>query len=281
MNGGVITVIIPSRGRIRGLAAVITSLYNLASGKNRIQYCVCRDEDDLATGMICSVIGKDIPLIVRSGERPQSLGGLVNEAADMIPADVYTALADDVICTTPNWDEIIINAAKETPHGVFWWKNCLLHDPYYVVVTEKWRAAAGAIFTQDYPYWFDDLHLMELWFIATLQTPLQIPELKLADMGTNTIRMRELSFWQKFFNFRRDHRLQQATEIAVKLGLPVPENIEEIKQAIKNLYNERMKSVPKEWLDKIENDQGDKSEPDESYKRAKQRALDILGELPQ
>jgi hypothetical protein len=56
-----ITVIIPSRKRVRGLSAALTSLNTLASAKHNIQYIVGCDEDDKATINLCAMIQRDMP----------------------------------------------------------------------------------------------------------------------------------------------------------------------------------------------------------------------------
>src|SRR4051812_6990468 len=99
-----ITVIIPSRGRVTGLCAVLKSLRILESGKHNVQYVVGCDEDDFPTINLCSMLQKDMPdnFSFRVSKRPKTLGGLVNELAALVPGEVYTALCDDTVCTTPH-----------------------------------------------------------------------------------------------------------------------------------------------------------------------------------
>lgn len=216
-----ITVIIPSRGRVRRLAAALTSLHQLESGENQITYGIACDDDDPATRVFCLGLQTEMSVAVRTGPRPQSLGGLDNELAELIPADVYCVFADDLLCLTPGWDKKIAEAVKRTPHGVFWWKaydGSLVTVP---VVTEKWRSAAGGLFTDYFPFWYDDLWLCELWYMVTDQELLML-DIVAHDKPTDTIRMRELGFWHDFYNTMRGDRVEHAFEIAKKLGLPNP-----------------------------------------------------------
>lgn len=270
VDGGLnIAVIIPSRKRTRGLSTILSSLDILSSGKHNVHYGVCCDEDDPTTALFCMGMQKDIYLSIRQGPRPESLGGLINDMAERMPADVYVALNDDCLCIEPEWDDKIAAAVKETPHGVFLWEDASKgkHHAMYCIATDKWRRAAGGMFTNDFPFWFDDLALMELWIMAT-NTPLQKLPIKIVDVPKDTHRMRDLGFWRDFFVFTRSERLEKAKEIAEKLGLPAPQLADSMKAEFDNLFA----PMPEEQIRAIEEAQGDKGEPDDNYKRAKARA---------
>lgn len=267
-----ISVIIPSRGRVRGLSAAITTLDMLASGKNEIRYGVCVDEDDPATRVYALGLAGSMPIDVLSGPRPESLGGLVNSMASYMPADVYCSLTDDVICLTPLWDERVRAAAEEMPHGVFFWKNALPQDSLFAVVTERWRAAAGGIFTNHYPYWFDDWALCELWTLATGLEPLRFGG-ELADRPRHTHRLRDLRFWQEFYQFQRHERVREAKRIAAALNLREPEHADEM---ARRLFD-TLRPMEPEQIAQIER-QGDAGEPDAAYLAAKARAEQMMRE---
>jgi hypothetical protein len=268
-----ITVIIPSRKRVRGLSAVLTSLHNLESGKHNVQYIVGCDEDDKATINLCAMIQRDMPnkFSYKVGPRPKTLGGLVNHLAELVPGEVYTALCDDLICTTPHWDKLIAEAVMLKPYGVFWWKNAFEFLVTYAIVTERWRQAAGGIFCGHFPYWFEDLWLFEQWTMATDEEALGV-NCCIAEKMTGTIRMRELSFWCDFFNKTRTHRVTQSKEIAARLGLSEPKKSGEFAEIMAKGIAARM--TP-ELIEQIER-QGDASSPEESYLAAKADAIKML-----
>jgi hypothetical protein len=274
-----ITAIIPSRGRVRGLSAALTSLQILESRKHNVSYAVACDEDDPATLEFChSLRAEGFPLAVRLATRPQSLGAVVNAVAELVPARVYTALCDDTVCTTPHWDTIIAEAVEKVPYGVFWWTNSFPPAPgnecYWAVVTEQWRRAAQGMFTEHYPYWFDDLCLMELWMLATDENPIAL-DIHMADRPVKTHRMRDLYFWREFFTVTRAERVENALKIAERLGLPQPKLTHKLAERIEIGLGKRTK----EDLEAIEKCQGEPDKaPSPEYIAAKRRAERIMAE---
>ena len=272
-----ISVVIPSRGRVLGLLGILRSMQFLESGKHEVRYVVGVDDDDEETRRACEWLGskKQISLGVRVDARPVSLGGLINELALCKPADVYAAVNDDIVCLSPGWDEEIAKAVERLPHGVFWWTDGSGNGALFPIVTEKWRAAAGGIFSEWFPFWYDDLCLLELWMMTT-DAEIQELDIKICDKPrTVTHRMRELKFWQNVYIATRKLRVAQAYDIAAKLGLPKPQGTEHIAA----LMNNHIKRVADEWIAEIEANQGDKTPPDENYRIAKDKARRMLEEV--
>ncbi len=267
-----ISVIIPSRKRTRKLTALLLTLHNLSSGDNSILYGVCCDDDDTGTQMYCKHLqAEKFPLSYLIGPRPQSLGGLDNVMATHMPADVYCVLGDDMLCITPDWDKVIVDAVQKTPHGVFWWSNKDGSLTTCPIITERWRAAAGGLFTDYFPFWYDDLWLYELWVMATDQEAIILP-IVMFDRPESTIRMRELRFWQEFYHRMRGERVKHAEEIAEKLGLPKPvfgpHLVEKLRDATG--MTEEMEA------DIHRRNKAESTPPDESYNRAKERAMALM-----
>lgn len=266
-----LSVVICSRKRVRGLSAALTSLSRLESGKHEVTYGVCCDNDDPETAALCKDLRAEIPLAYRVGPRPETLGGLVNDMALRMPADVYVLLADDVLCLTYAWDDVIARAVGETPHGVFFWTSALPMDVTYPVITERWRAAAGCLYTSNHPFWYDDLALVEQYVMATDSAPRPLGIL-IADTPGKTHRMRDLKFWQDFFLFTRAWRVQHGREIARNLGFPEPRLGERFAADLA----EKFYRVGDDVLAAIERNQGDPTPPDPSYLAAKRRAETVL-----
>lgn len=266
-----ITVIILSRKRVRGLSAALTSLSRLESGKHDVAYAVGCDRDDPETAALCAEMGQELNLSYRVGPRPQSLGAVINDLAGRVPGDVYVLLADDVLCLTYAWDDIIVRAVGETPHGVFFWKNALPMDVTYPIVTEKWRQAAGCCYTDLFPFWYDDLALIEQYVMATDSTPRAL-DILIADKPDKTHRMRDLKFWQGFFLFTRKERLERGKEIAARLGLSPPVKGEQFAKDMAETF----RPLGDDELQKIQDNQGDQSPPDAGYLAAKARAEKMM-----
>lgn len=271
-----IAVVTPSRNRVVGLSAVLQTLRYLESGKHEVRYGVISDEDDPATFEWCKT-AKHIPLVNRVEPRYQTMGGAINEMSEWmhvnLGSEVFTVINDDILCLTPNWDDIIAKAVEETPHGVFWWNdtNEQGYEALYPIVTDKWRKAAGGLFTDYFPFWYDDLCLAELWTMTTDSDNIRL-DCQICDKPVKTTRMRELSFWQQVYTKSRKLRVAKAYEMADKLGLPRPSSPE----MIKALVDSKLKRVSDEWLDSIEQNQGETTAPDSAYLDAKARAEVLL-----
>lgn len=266
-----ISVIIPTRGRVRQLSAVLTSLHYCESRENQITYGVIVDDDDIPTKLFCIGLQKEWPITIRVGPRPQSLGGVDNEMAAHMPADVYCVLGDDMLCLTPNWDRVIAEAVEKNPKGVFWWTQPDGSPITAPIVTEAWRAAAGGIFTDYFPFWYDDLWLYELWYMVTDSEALLLP-ITMFDRPESTIRMRELSFWHNFYNVMRGQRVQQAFDIAEKLRLPRPVMGPHLFERLKN----HSVILPEMEEDIHRRNKAESTPPGPEYNRAKERAMQLL-----
>lgn len=266
----------PSRSRTRGLAAVLHSMKFLASGQNEINYIVAADDDDQATiDFVTSEIPNHKGLKLRVGKRNRTLGGLINQVAEENPADVYLVINDDILVLSYEWDKVIAEAVEETPYGVFWWKNATPEEVLFPIVTEAWRKASGGIFTDHYPFWYDDLCLTELWMMVTSKENIVLPIYVCDRPRTVTHRMRELVFWQEVYKKTRTLRVQKAHDMADALGLEPPQAALQIGLLMQN----HMKRVSDEWIQAIENTQGDPAPPDQAYLDAKARAEELIANL--
>ena len=216
-----LNVLIPTRGRPYQLAAAIYSLFFCSSGKHELRFCVACDDDDEPTQVALREMRQHLPIFVRVGPRPDNLGSVANDLSAHWSADAYQVFGDDLMCITNNWDDILAQAVKKTPHGVFWMKSAKDQTSLVPAVTEKWRAAAGGIFTEHFPFWFDDMWLLELWIMATDADPIFLDTL-VVDRPHSTHRMRDLQFWSRFFYAMRQGRVDHGSRIASALGLPAP-----------------------------------------------------------
>lgn len=254
---------------------MLHSLHFLESKKHNIKYGVIADQDDVGTVVACQEIQKFMPLAFKVGERETSMGKPINKMTELMPADVYMVVNDDVLCLTPNWDEVIAKAVEAKPYGMFWWKNGFEQEVLYPIITEKWRAAAGRFYTEDFPFWYDDLVMVEVWTMTTDEMPIVL-DITIADRPqTTTHRMRDLKFWQSFYTETRGARLAQSFDIAKKLGLPEPK----YGALMAGRLDEHLKTVPDDKLDLLEKEQGDREPADPSYYVAKERAQRVLDSL--
>lgn len=270
-----ISVLIPSRGRVRQLSAALTTLHMCSSGEHHLTLCVACDEDDKETLAFLEKAIHEMPVAYRVGPRPATLGSVANDLALHWKADVYAVWADDLLCMTNNWDQRIAKAVEAKPYGVFWWKSAREENTLVPIITETWRAAAGQIFTEYFPFWYDDLWLYELWLMTTDENPI-ILDMEVLDKPFATQRMRDLDFWQTFYHAMRVERVQSGRRIAANLGLPIPILSDELYKRM-NQYqcNDTVVLADIERRNKAE-----KTPPTEQYMRTKLAAAERMTALP-
>lgn len=281
-----ITVIIPSRGRPHTLTAALGSLHSLASRKNQITYGIVCDSDDPVTVGTAQSLQAVMPLAYKVQERGPSLGKMVNDMAESMPADVYLSLGDDCLCITPGWDLKIAEAWEKEPRGVWFWKPADDAAPaLYAVVSEQWRQAAGRIFTDYFPFWYDDLWLLSLWILVT-EGPMLTIDALMMDCPRETHRMRDLRFWHSFYLAMHTQRVKQAKDIAEKLKFPqskiIGADVGLPHLSITEALSERLCVTPPEFeatMEKIVENQGDKGPPTAAYLKAKERAELLMKQM--
>lgn len=267
-----ISVLMPSRGRPMQMAAALNSFKSQESGNNEVVYGIACDADDEATIGTCEMLANRMPLCRHVLPRAPSLGGRVNAIAENMPADVYCSAADDMLVMTKGWDQCIAEAWEKNPAGVWWWRPFYPQPALWAIVSERWRAAAGQIFTDYFPYWFDDIWLLELWVMATEQ-PIEYIAAQAGDHPRATMRMRDLSFWHDFWHHTRPQRLKHAKDIAAKLGLREPIAADIIATVIGRPVQDFVDTIPV-----IEQRQGELAPPTLEYIKAKSRAQEIMGQ---
>lgn len=280
-----ITVIIPSRGRPEQLFATLRRMQKLQavdSGDqpaHQVVYMIGADADDTETiGMGKLLVTPSLrggPICMRVFARTPSLGEMVNRMALDAPADVYCSLCDDVLVLTEGWDSKIAEAVEAKPDGVFWWRTDEKRSATYAIVTEKWRQASGRIFTNHFPFWWDDVWLLHTWMLAS-EGPWLYVEAVLEDRPQTTQRMRDLRFWGDFYKSRQPERMADAERIRAALGWPrtlSPENFAAFAKAMCALSPEFEATA-----DEVEKRQGEKGAPTPEYLRAKARAETLMTE---
>lgn len=263
-----ISVLIPSRNRHKMLQEAIASLHVNASGKNEITYMVGADADDLDTvGASFELRANGVPVRWRVAPRGPSLGALVNALSLEAPADVYCSLCDDVVCLTKDWDEAIADEWRKRPDGVWWWST--QNDATFAIVSEKWRTAAGRIFTDYFPFWFDDGWLLQLWLYASGEPGLGLA-IRLQDRAPATHRMRDSAAWVDFYwsEARKRERMDEAMRIRAALGWPDVSHDPD--------KDMKLRADAYEWMAKVEEKRGDKSTPTPEYLSALNRIKDMM-----
>jgi hypothetical protein len=254
-----IQVIIPSRGAPFRLQETLHELRRLESGRHQVRYVVGVDHDDsntLAMGVMLHLQG----FSYRVFRRMACLGEMSNILARENPADAYCSLGSDLMPWTAGWDEAIYAEWCQRPDGVWWWRGC--ECP---IISDKWFRAAGYLYTDYFPFWWDDNWLIQLWAMASGGPQLFI-EAWLQDKPLGTVGMRDLRFWTRFYTHMKSQRQSEAARIAAALGWPV------------GSLEDETGDVKDHWLkmiDSVEQGQGDHV-PKPGYAELKARAERLM-----
>lgn len=260
-------VIMASRGNPHGLTATISSLMGLAGGKHDIVIKVGIDDDDadsLAYTPTIQIVYPNVQFVI-VGRKP-TLGAVLNDLARNEDADAYIPLTDRMVILTPLWDEIVANASMHFYNHVLWWTA--EQGTIMPILTRKWYEASGQVFTEYFPFWFDDTWLAEVNGFVNGNAGYAIPASIWRRPGGSTKRCHDMRFWMDFFISKRQERIETAKKIGKALHLP--EIYDGIHEMIKQMQG-RDNFWATDWQ-RLEKEFGDPSEPDFSYHEAQRQA---------
>ena len=200
-----------SRGNPEALQATCLGLANTARYPERLRFRIRADDDDRFTVGACARLSRRMNLEAIIGPRPESLGAEVNRLVASVEADHYAIMGDDVQPYTLHWDL----ALDRTEQDLTCW--ALQHPeqpPDYPIVSKYWiKACGGRVFTDRFPFWFDDRWLAEVGILVYGRLPPALP-IGLHAHKTRTQRMRDLPLWLEYYGVLEPERVAQAQEIA-------------------------------------------------------------------
>lgn len=276
-----VACLITSRGNPEKLLSTCLTASTLSAKPINVRFYVRLDDDDEGSWWAIRKLNKHVSLDVSVGPRPKALGSCVNElAAEAISdgADYLCVLNDDVIMLTPNWDDKVRTLAQGT---VSVWNPAegdVCFD-YPIVTRGFYNAQGGKLFTDFFPFWFDDRWLQDAIVIGAPNLVKQL-HITLCARKRGTQRFRDIDFWLKHYLFMEPMRIAQAQRLSDTLGtgIDVRTDAGAVERA-RLLREEHMKDIADlavrySWAE-------DKREPDPAYLMAKaeaeerERAFDI------
>lgn len=156
-------------------------------------------------------------LLFSIADREDSLGAKYNRAAAQIEADLYVVGTDDCAIATEGWDARLHQAARNNfPDGI----GALAFGtiPVPSGLPSMWAVTRGLIdrmgffMVPYFPFWWHDTWLDE---IAQMIGRVHPVDIKTAYPGGNgkSRGVRDIEFWQKFFDLMRPMRVQTARDI--------------------------------------------------------------------
>ena len=215
-----------TRGRPEMLAEVFAALKTHTTQREKVSLWLYVDEDDLATRQAIDQ-GKlndaGVQVHWHFGGQTSGLGEMqsILWQASGRTAEVYMVLGDDVRFDTPNWDNILREAAAKFPDGIF---LASPHDPMtadtctYPVFGWRWLETLGHLFCGYFPFWYDDRWVHQIGEMTGRYVWLPIVMLPIRGKG-RTRRMREVPFWARFFQLSLDERKDSARKLINAMNL--------------------------------------------------------------
>ena len=235
---GEICLIMATRGRPDSLAEVFSALNKNTAQKDKVSLRLYVDEDDTVTRQAINAgklnhagigihwfIGRQTPSLCETQHTLWRESGRT--------AEIYMVIPDDLYFDTYGWDDVIRQAGRQYPDGIF---LASAHDPMtsdtctYPIFGWRWLESLQQIFPGHFPYWYDDRWVHQIGLMAGRYVELPIVLLSIGGKG-RTRRMRDLPFWARFFQLSLDERKQAAKKLIDAMNL----DSEKKNQALQNL----------------------------------------------
>ena len=273
-------VLINSRGHPEGLITTCMYLANTANELHNVKFSIRADIDDLDTILAVQRLMNYMDISLTYGPRPMSMGAEHNRMAANNPASVAYLIMNDSIFPCPilksektdenptaevsmaAWDvtmEEILERFVDNRTSIFCWHLPQGRTGDYPIIPKRWYDAAGQIFPEYYPFWFDDQWLMAVHCMVHGTTFSRIESLMVHAPKKFVQRMRDNMVWCEHFQSLEHERVEQAMKIREAFGMD-PEIPEQFLGDVRG-YEMRFH---KQFGEK-EKHLGDKRGPDPSY----------------
>ena len=267
-----VACLITSRGNPEKLLATCMTASALSLRPNDVRFYVRLDDDDSGSMWATQKLDAHVGLHVFVGPRPKALGTAVNElaaAAITDGADYLCVLNDDVVILTPNWDAKIRTLEQGSVSVWAPAEGDVCFD--YPIVSRSFHLAQGGrLFTDLFPFWFDDRWLQDAVVIGAPHLVKRLP-ITLCARKRGTQRFRDIEFWLNHYLFMEPLRIAQAQLLSSTLGTGIDVRVDAgAVERARLLREEHMKDIADlvvrySWAE-------DKSEPDPAYLQAKREA---------
>lgn len=213
---------IASRGRPAMLADALRATLG-SSTLDSTKVVVALDEDD-------KWLSENLRAIDAEGRRQtkwivnprqDSIGQLYNLCVESTPGDLYTNGCDDIHILTRGWDAKLAAAFNDLPNGIgvvgFGQMPCASPLPAFMACSRKMIDVMGYFLQPWTPYWWHDTWLWEIAQYAGVFHQVEI-EVGYPVQDFKTQGLREVGFWQSFFDETRPMRREIAMRISPELA---------------------------------------------------------------
>jgi len=212
-------LLIVTRGRPQQLMRLMNSIAGTANQPDLLDIYIYIDDDDHETLALIDHF-KALPFAINPCIFPRivSQGGMVESLIRECNADtgVYLPLPDDYIFGKQGWDTDILNAYWLFPdhYGLFYPidPSVPAGQVTFLFLSAQWVKCLGKVATNFFPFWFDDNWVDEVAQMVQRKIPISTIMIPPGGRG-QTPRMRNLPFWQNYYNCLFDERLNDAAKI--------------------------------------------------------------------
>ena len=160
-----ISILVPTRGRPRRLLDFLHSIIDTAAHISDVEVVLAIDEDDHSYDEVDWPVDR---LQIKKTIGPQaSMGSLNTRCLQQASGNFVMLGNDDVIFRTKGWDQIILNASRQYPDGIFlmYAKDGIKNDafPCFPILSKTCCALIGDPFPLLYQGDGIDMHLYDLF----------------------------------------------------------------------------------------------------------------------
>ena len=188
------------------------------------------------------------------GERTASMGQMINILREKCTTNpgIYQLWPDDYVLKSRNWDGRIRDVFNRYPDGIV---MAYFPDPVVgssdqatiLTLSAQWTNITGKVLTEFFPYWKEDTwldHVSQL-----VQRKVRLDDISIEPIGGKgkTQRLKNLPFWDRFFNNLMDERIKEANllrqAIYPKDSPEYQKSLEEAERLAKTLAEKREKTT--------------------------------------
>ncbi len=216
-----ISVLLPTRARPEKLKKVFECFQATVANKLLIDIWLYVDDDDEITLQYIKTdewLKYDIKINWYIGKSTKSMGDMFNQLWQKCTTNpgIYFPFCDDYILETPRWDVILRDFMVRHQDGIM--LGYLIdpqHASYQVTIpvpSAQWLNILGYFITNRFCFWFDDMWLDQIAAMAQRKVLIPIRTISLGEKG-KTPRIKNLSFWNRYFASTHDDRFADAEKI--------------------------------------------------------------------
>lgn len=280
-----ITVLVATRARPTFLFRLLRSLEERVGRSEKVDIAVYVDEDDTATLDFSQSHQAVLPTCFHVGPRTSTMGEMIHQLQRLRPeSDIYVTTVDDTLFLTPAWDEAIRQAYASVPDGIaLAYVDDLNGDAgsvSLVTLSRAWIEASGAMFTEFFPFWFDDSWLDQIAMMVGRKLPLPVEAVTQSQGQQNrTSRMRNLAFWDRFYFHTLEDREAAARRLMARIYAGQPEALQRQSRVMEEMvakFRRRETRLDRAHIQYVEFNRATAARfeaPNPRYCRAEERAV--------